>query len=490
MFRPLRIKFIAFTLILIALVMGLSFTTVCIMEQVRSRTTVENALKDALFKAADDHKDFPEGKRMFFNNQQSGSNPSSNNMNGNDTAQLMQKDASDFKNFKDDPNFQKRNDAIPEESLPDIYEATNTSSSGEEVAPPAIGMPRERGRDFISLIPLVVYRLENDNSLVLIPRLSSASIENDILQEALQILDDKPNGFGELTSLGLNYYKEYQGDNKLIAFADLSYTSSWQSLALVLFFVGIGSIVVFFIILLFYSNWALRPVKEAWSAQRQFVADASHDLKTPLTVILANTSILLKRPHDSIASQSQWVESTQSEAHTMQRLINEMLELAQVESATLPEIEKENINFSELVEGESLLFDSVAFEKSCRYDCSFDDEIIIKGNEDRLHKLVSTLIENAFKYVDESGQVKISLKKENRHAVLSIFNSGNFIDEKDLEHIFDRFYRTDKARTSSARGFGLGLAIARQIAHLHNGSITCSSEQNSGTTFEVRLPLE
>ena len=470
--------------------MGLSFTTVCIMEHVRSRTTVENALKDALFKAADDRKDFIDGKKMFFNEQQGSASNSDTPTSDTEKAQFIQRDTAEMNNFKDDPNFKKRNNELSEESLPNLYEASSSSANNEEVAPPAIGMPRERDRADASFIPLVVYRVNNDNSLMLIPRFSSASIEDDILEEAKQVLETTPNGYGELTSLGLNYYKEYQGDNRLIAFADSSYTSSWKSLALVLCLVGLASLVLFFIILLFYSRWALRPVKDAWKAQRQFVADASHDLKTPLTVILANSSILLKRPDDTIASQSQWIESTQSEAHTMQRLINEMLELAQVESATLPEMAFAHVDFSDLVEGESLLFDAVAFEKSCEFDCSIKENIVVQGNEERLHKLVSTLIENAFKYVNEGGQVNISLVKHNRFALFGIFNSGSFIDEKDREHIFDRFYRTDKARTSSARGFGLGLAIAQQIAQLHGGSITCLSEKDHGTTFEVRLPLE
>ena len=110
-----------------------------------------------------------------------------------------------------------------------------------------------------------------------------------------------------------------------VAFTDTTSTDSWKSLALTLGIAGLGTLAVFFFIALALSNWALKPVKEAWEAQRQFVADASHDLKTPLTVILANSSILLQHPERTIASESQWIKSTQSEAQQMQGLVNEML---------------------------------------------------------------------------------------------------------------------------------------------------------------------
>ena len=276
-----------------------------------------------------------------------------------------------------------------------------------------------------------------------------------------------------------------------MAFADTSLTDNWKSLALTLAVAALATLAVFFVLSLLLSKWVLRPVQEAWDSQRQFVADASHDLKTPLTVILANTSILLKHPERSIASESQWIESTQIEANHMQGLVNEMLELAQVEAGSSAGLgaTHEKLDLSDLAEGATLLFDSMALEQGCAFDTDVEAGIAVSGDEKQLHKMVSTLLENAFKYVDAGGTVTVRLAKSGRNAQLTVRNTGSVISEADLPHIFDRFYRTDKARTSGAGGFGLGLAIAREIARAHGGDITCTSSEAEGTAFAVTLPL-
>ena len=210
-------------------------------------------------------------------------------------------------------------------------------------------------------------------------------------------------------------------------------------------------------------------------------------MKTPLTVILANNSILLKHSQDSIASQSQWIESTQVEAQNMQGLVNEMLELAQVESRAA--IEHSILDFSDLVDGIALQFESVAFERGCEYRENVKEGLLVDGDESRLRKAVSTLIENALKYVDERGVVTITLRANDMKSILEISNTGTAISKEDIPHIFDRFYRTDKARTSGTGGYGLGLAIAREIAREHNGDITCESNEKAGTVFTMTLPL-
>jgi len=142
-----------------------------------------------------------------------------------------------------------------------------------------------------------------------------------------------------------------------------------------------------------------------------------------------------------------------------------------------------------LVDGATLLFDSMALERNCQFTCDLESDITVNGNTQQLNKLVSTLVENAFKYVDDCGAIEVSLAKTGKNAVLNVHNSGSPIAAEDLPHIFDRFYRTDKARTSGAGGFGLGLAIARETARSHGGDITCKSASEEGTTFTVTLPL-
>ena len=173
----------------------------------------------------------------------------------------------------------------------------------------------------------------------------------------------------------------------------------------------------------------------------------------------------------------------------MQGLVNEMLELAQVEAGQKSAVAFEPVDLSDLVDGETLLFDSVALERNCQFDCTLEGGITVNGNPQQLHKMVSTLVENAFKYVNDSGAIDVSLRKSGTHAVFAVRNTGSEISAEDLPHIFDRFYRTDKARTSGTGGFGLGLAIAREIARTHGGDITCTSSASDGTTFTVTLPI-
>ena len=299
------------------------------------------------------------------------------------------------------------------------------------------------------------------------------------LAQAAEQLADVPEEFGSLDGLGLFYAKRVAGSTAYLAFADMSAANGWQALALTLAGVGMAALATFLVINVFFSRWALQPVERAWAQQRRFVADASHDLKTPLTVILANTSILLEHPERSVASQSQWVESTQHEAEQMQTLVSDLLLLAQTdEGAAKPPMEK--LDLADLVESELLQFESVAFERKVELCSQLEPGVAVCGNAPLLRKLAGTLLDNACKYADEGGQVNVEL---------AVRNTGFAIAPEDLPHVFDRFYRGDKARTRDEGGYGLGLAIARAIAEEHGGTLSAASDEASGTTFTLALPV-
>ena len=572
MFKKLRIKFIAITMVMVTIVMALAFAAVCAIEYQRSYSVVQTALSDAANQAMMDdrrvagnqqfqdgqfgekpfHMRGQDGMRQGLAASQSVSQSASAVAQavtdeaqvaggeakaaddgaaasrgeatasageagavegGNaaridevyqteDTAQPAESDAaaaaSDAQPAGGDAAV--TGDALPVEgdaatSVGDAgsqagEESSSASESQQNGAPPFIGNRDGRMRSSSSLIPVAVYAVEEDGFTHIVPQVTTASISDDVLSEAMGLVQESADGYGTLGSLDLHYHKATHEGSVYYVFADTSYTDNWKNLAFMLAIVGLVTLVVFFVISLFYSRWALRPVREAWDSQRQFVADASHDLKTPITVVLANAAILLKHPERSIASESQWIESTQKEAETMQGLVNEMLELAQIEAGEKVAVEKEPLDFSDLVDGETLLFDAVALERNCVFDCNVDAGVQVVANEKQVEKMVSTLMENAFKYVDDGGSVGVTLRAEGRNAVLRINNTGSVISPDDLPHIFDRFYRTDKARTSGEGGFGLGLAIAREIARQHGGDITCTSSQEQGTTFTAILPLQ
>ena len=472
MFKKLRIKFIAIIMASVAIVLAVVFTGICMAEYQRSLSEVQTELSMAVDRAV-----------MFTERQNGtgdfGNRPPRDGRFGDNGPDATGGTEDVSPGWQDDGNLD--GNAL-DGNLDDSSMESDDTSFAEQ--PFRIG-GREEGR--MRSIPLAVYSFGEDSTLTAVADVTTAYIDPDVLEEVSDQITSKAEGHGTLDGLGLHYYKRTVDSVAYVAFADASTTADWESLALTLVIAGLGTLAVFFVISLFLSKWALRPVREAWDAQRQFVADASHDLKTPLTVILANASILLKHPESSIASQSQWIESTQTEAESMQGLVCEMLELAQVEERA--QLAHETFDFSDMVDGETLQFESLAFEQGCSFECEIQEGISVNGDMERLRKMVSTLIENALKYVDKDGTVSVKLTEAGHALKLTVHNTGTPIAADDLPHIFDRFYRSDKARTSGTGGFGLGLAIARETARAHEGDITCTSTEADGTTFLVTLPI-
>ena len=252
-----------------------------------------------------------------------------------------------------------------------------------------------------------------------------------------------------------------------------------------------AALAVLAVITWWLSKWALRPVEEAWEQQRRFVADASHELKTPLAVILANSQILQK--HEGVSDDAmRWVESTADEAEHMKALVGDLLQLARAdESATSSStnvMRHEDIDLSELVEAASLEFDAVAFERGCMLDTQVDEGIHLMGDPEWIDRLVRILVDNACKYGAKGSAVTVRLARIPAGSQLTVHNEGNPIDEEDLPHVFERFYRSDKARSRGGEGgFGLGLAIAKSIVDAHGGTISVASSEQEGTTFTVRF---
>lgn len=236
------------------------------------------------------------------------------------------------------------------------------------------------------------------------------------------------------------------------------------------------------------ARWAVRPVQLAWDQQHQFVADASHELKTPLAVILADTEILLRKDDGLGEGALRWVESAHEEAEHMRGLVEEMLELALTEDAAGSKRDNVRIDLSDTVERETLEFDAVAFERGTGIESSIDPGLCVMGDASQLSRLVKTLIENACKYAPKGSFVTVSLSRRAGMAELAVTNGGDPIPAEDLPHVFDRFWRSDKARTRETGGYGLGLAIAKGIAESHSGKIEVTSTAEAGTTFTVRLP--
>lgn len=232
------------------------------------------------------------------------------------------------------------------------------------------------------------------------------------------------------------------------------------------------------------SHIASKPLEEAMEREKQFVADISHDLKTPLSVILANNSILIENQDATVGSVYRWVDSSQIAAKRMQQLITQMLKLADVERKNIT-VPLEEVDASNIAMKANLQLESLAYEKSVTLDTELIESCVIQTNEDYLMQIISSLLENALKYEPKNGKVLLKLTQDKHKTCIWVQNFGTTIAQEDLPHIFDRFYRSDKSRTNETESFGLGLAITKEMVNKINGEISVTSNPQKGTIFTV-----
>jgi two-component system sensor histidine kinase CiaH len=251
--------------------------------------------------------------------------------------------------------------------------------------------------------------------------------------------------------------------------------------------VGLGMLIVIYFISRFFANRSIQPVKQAFEKQKQFIADASHELKTPLAVIQTNTDVLLANREDTIASQEKWLHYIKQETHRMAKLTGDLLYLTEMDEARSTMMHAE-FDLSDTLETIILTMEAVIFEKQLRLDYDIEHGLKTVGSPEQMKQVIMILLDNAIKYANPRGEITIALKKQQHDVVLSVTNTGEGIAPEHLGRIFDRFYRTDTSRTRSQGGYGLGLAIARSIVDQHGGKLQARSTVGKSTTFLLQLP--
>ena len=224
------------------------------------------------------------------------------------------------------------------------------------------------------------------------------------------------------------------------------------------------------------TNWIIEPVKKSFESQKSFVADASHELKTPLSVMIASADAYFT-DHDE-----KWVKNMKNESERMIKLVTELLDLAKTEEEQ--EILMNNNNLSDIIEGSILTFESLFYEKNIKLKYDIDKDISMLCNENLITELMSILIDNAVRHTKEKDTVKVSLKKSNKQIILEVKNKGLPINKDEEEKIFERFYKVDNSRNRNNNNYGLGLAIAKNIVLKHHGTISAHSEKGY-TTFKI-----
>ena len=329
-------------------------------------------------------------------------------------------------------------------------------------------------------IATVFYDAETDEVTVM-P--GTQSFDEEALARAARSAAQCSESFGRLAE-GWYYLKEGGGSSLKIALAEPAYLRD-QVLRIVVMLAGIYVLAlgVLYFISRHLSRLAAQPMEQAMEMERQFVADISHDLKTPITVVLANDAILRSNPEATAGEQMQWIDSTDAAARSMMELVEQMLTLSSLES-TNRAVEKKPVNLSACVEKSVLQLESVAYDRGVTVESDIAEGISVSATEDYCMRILSGLIENALKYEPDGGTVQVRLVRERKRALLTVRNGGSVIAPEALPHVFERFYRGDKARTGSG-GHGLGLPIGKGVCDLIGAQIRVDSSESAGTAFTV-----
>ena len=305
------------------------------------------------------------------------------------------------------------------------------------------------------------------------------------LLEIYQRAEARGSSAGVLWDHGLRFLRAEIGSQQFYVFTDISgEIDSMQTMARYGILIWVLGFVCFLILTIWLANWAIRPVEQAWEQQRQFVADASHELKTPLTVILTNAELLREQAQNG--EQRRFSDSIVTMSAQMRGLVDGMLQLARADSGQSA-AEREQVDLSALLEQTVLPFDPLFFEAGLTLESGIRPGIRVTGNAGQLRRVAEILLDNALKYAAPGGTVRMKLESRGSQCCLSVASPCAALTNRQCRDIFKRFYRVDATRSRNG-SYGLGLAIAEQLVSAHRGKIWAES-RDGVNTFYVNLPM-
>ena len=426
-------------------------------------------------------------KREFEKNQPSQKPESTSSSNESEKIQPPQKPENTSSSNESEkiqlPQKPENTSSNDNEKIQPPQKPENTSSSNDSGNNQPPQKPEERlpTRNWISVLADSDGNIENTEYSSVYGRPDE---ETDLYSAAQNILGrGTENGYISFGGVSYRYFVRKNDSGTRIIFIDrTNQQATMRRLMTVLVFVGIGALFILFPISIMVSGWVVKPIERAWNNQKEFFANASHELKTPLTVISANVDVIMSNPDETVAAQEKWFEYIKSEAVKMSKLINQMLYLSK-EDRDEEELLMADFNASDAIEGACLAFEALAFERGRMLESEIEPDITARGDKERIVQLAHILIDNAIVHSDSGGTVNVSFRRKKNKNILTVSNTGDYIPPEELSRLFDRFYRTDKSRNSATGGFGLGLSIAGVIAEKHGGTLTASSVDSGVTTF-------
>lgn len=321
--------------------------------------------------------------------------------------------------------------------------------------------------------------LKNKDIMVLSNSLKETT-DKDILNMTKELQKDKKR-FGSIDDY-IYVVRTLRSGNTVYIFVDNKEAmQNSKQFFIVSIFIFLLSVIVFTIISYYLSRWMIKPSEKAIKNQKIFVANISHDLKTPITIIKANADLI-----ENEVKNKKSIKYIKQETEKLNHLVNEMLTLTRIDNT----ISKENFksfNFGDSLFDVVLPFESIAYEKGIRFNINIDEVTDYFGDESNIQKLAEILIDNAMSYTAKGGIVDVDAYENSKAVTLSVTNTGEPISDEKKVEIFDRFYRASKSRESTGNHYGLGLSIANTIVKKHNGKISIESK-NGKNTFTVTLP--
>lgn len=321
--------------------------------------------------------------------------------------------------------------------------------------------------------------LKNKDIMVLSNSLKETT-DKDILNMTKELQKDKKR-FGSIDDY-IYLVRTLRSGNTVYIFVDNKEAmQNSKQFFIVSIFIFLLSVIVFTIISYYLSRWMIKPSEKAIKNQKIFVANISHDLKTPITIIKANADLI-----ENEVKNKKSIKYIKQETEKLNHLVNEMLTLTRIDNT----ISKENFksfNFGDSLFDVVLPFESIAYEKGIRFNINIDEVTDYFGDESNIQKLAEILIDNAMSYTAKGGIVDVDAYENSKAVTLSVTNTGEPISDEKKVEIFDRFYRESKSRESTGNHYGLGLSIASTIVKKHNGKISIESK-NGKNTFTVTLP--
>ena len=306
----------------------------------------------------------------------------------------------------------------------------------------------------------------------------------DELQELVKAVEESEKETGILSDYSLRYMKTNDGHMNAIVFADISSEKAMiKGLVRNSVIIGLLGYIIFFWISLLLAKWVTLPVEKTWNEQKQFIADASHELKTPITVIMTNAEMISDNSYTE-NDREIFAKNILSTSKRMRGLVESLLELARLDN-NKTQMKPVSIDYSKLINDSMLPFEPLFYENNMELASDIEGNIKVEGDKDKLRQVVAILLDNALKYSDPSDKVTVKLKRHGSDCVLSVSGKGTPLSKEDLENIFKRFYRVDQSR-NDRQSYGLGLSIAQSIINEHNGKIWAESE-NGYNIFYVSL---